>query len=62
MAGTSWMKAPRIPVFKVGIHHAQRFLYGSWLTPMEAGYSRAIPLRFLTTFPPKAKPAYVESQ
>ena len=50
MPGTSWLKAPRTPVFKVGIHRAQRFLHGSWLTPMEAGYSRAIPLRFLPAF------------
>lgn len=62
MPGTSWMKAPRTPVFKVGIHRAQRFMNGSWLTPMEAGYSRAIPLRFLPAFPPKAKPAHVPSQ
>jgi len=57
MPGTSWMKAPRTPVFKVGIHRAQRFLHGSWLTPIEEGYSRAIPLRFLPAFPVKAKPA-----
>lgn len=62
MPGTSWLKAPRTPVFKVGIHRAQRFMNGSWLTPMEAGYSRAIPLRFLPAFPPKAKPANVPSQ
>ncbi len=31
MPGTSWLKAPRTPVFKVGIHRAQRFLHGSWL-------------------------------
>jgi hypothetical protein len=62
MPGTSWLKAPRTPVFKVGIHRAQRFLHGSWLTPMEAGYSRAIPLRFLPAFPPKAKPANVPAQ
>lgn len=57
MPGTSWMKAPRTPVFKVGIHRAQRFLHGAWLTPMEDGYSRAVPLRFLPAFPPKAKPS-----
>lgn len=57
MPGTSWLKAPRTPVFKVGIHRAQRFLHGAWLTPMEAGYSRAVPLRFLPAFPPKAVPA-----
>ena len=62
MPGTSWLKAPRTPVFKVGIHRAQRFLHGSWLTPMEDGYSRAIPLRFLPAFPPKAKPANVPAQ
>lgn len=62
MPGTSWMKAPRTPVFKVGIHRAQRFLNGSWLTPMAAGYSRAIPLRFLPAFPPKAKPANIQPQ
>src|SRR5512138_3879680 len=62
MAGTSWLKAPRTPVFKVGIHRAQRFLHGSWLTPMEEGYSRALPLRFLPAFPPKAKPAGIASQ
>ena len=62
MPGTSWMKAPRTPVFKVGIHRAQRFVHGAWLTPMEDGYSRAIPLRFLPAFPAKAKPANVATQ
>ena len=62
MAGTSWLKAPRTPVFKVGIHRAQRFLHGSWLTPMEEGYSRAVPLRFLPAFPPRAKDAQVPPQ
>ena len=59
MPGTSWLKAPRTPVFKAAIHRAQRFVHGSWLTLMEAGYSRAIPLRFLPAFPLKAKPADV---
>ena len=54
MPGTSWLKAPRTPVFKVGIHRAQRFLNGSWLTPPEQGYSRAIPLQLLPAFTPKA--------
>ncbi len=57
LAGTSWVKAPRTPVFKVGIHRAQRFVHGAWLTPLELGYSCAVPLRFLPAFPPKAKPA-----
>ena len=54
LPGTRWLKAPRTPVFKVGIHRAQRFVHGAWLTPLEAGYSRAIPLRFLPAFPPKS--------
>jgi hypothetical protein len=62
LAGTSWLKAPRTPVFKVGIHRAQRFVHGAWLTPLEAGYSRAIPLRFQPAFPPKARPAPVTPQ
>lgn len=57
MPGTSWLKAPRTPPFKVGIHRAQRFLNGAWLTPLEAGYSRAVPLRFLPILPEKAVPA-----
>jgi len=59
MPGTSWLKAPRTPPFRVGIHRAQRFLHGAWLTPVEAGYSRAVPLRFLPIFPEKAVPATV---
>jgi len=54
MPGTGWLKAPRTPVFKVGIHRAQRFLHGALLLPREDGYSRAVPLRFLPAFPPKA--------
>ncbi len=57
MPGTSWLKAPRTPPFKPGIHRAQRFLHASWLFPMAQGYSRAVPLRFLPAFPPKAVPA-----
>jgi hypothetical protein len=59
MPGTSWLKAPRTPVFGKGIHRAQHFVHGAWLTPLEGGYSRAIPLRFLPAFPPKAVPAAV---
>jgi hypothetical protein len=57
LPGTGWLKAPRTPVFKVGIHRAQRFLTGAWLTPLVAGFSRAVPLRFLPAFPAKAVPA-----
>jgi hypothetical protein len=40
-----------------GIHRAQRFLHGAWLPAIVAGYTRAIPLRFLPAFPAKARPA-----
>jgi hypothetical protein len=60
MPGTSWLRAPRTPVFMKGIHRAQRFLHGAWLPPIQEGYSRAIPLRFLPAFPAKARPAAVQ--
>ena len=47
MPGTSWLRDARFSAFRPGIHRAQRFLHGAWLTPLEAGYSRAIPLLFL---------------
>jgi len=43
MPGTSWLRDARFSAFRPGIHRAQRFLHGAWLTPLEAGYSRAIP-------------------
>lgn len=57
LPGSSWLRAPRTPVFKKGIHRAQRFLHGAWLPAVVAGYTRAIPLRFLPAFPVKARPA-----
>lgn len=57
MPGTSWLRDSRFSAFRPGIHRAQRFLHGAWLTPLQKGYSRAIPLRFLPAFPPKAIPA-----
>ena len=54
MPGTSWLRAIKTAPFKRGIHRAQRFEHGAWLAPIEEGYSRAIPLRFLPAFPPKA--------
>lgn len=55
--GASWLKAPRTPVFRKGIHRAQRFLHGAWLTPLAEGFARAIPLRFLPAFTEKAVPS-----
>jgi hypothetical protein len=54
MEGTSWLKCPRNPPWKISMHRAQRFLNGSWLTPLTNGFSRAIPLRFLPAFTEKA--------
>lgn len=54
MPGTSWLIDKRFSAFRPGIHRAQRFLHGAWLSPIEAGYSRAIPLQFVPAFPPKA--------
>jgi len=54
MAGTSWLPALVTAPFRKGLQRAQRFLEGSWLTPLEEGYSRAIPLRCLPTFTSKA--------
>ena len=54
MEGSSWLKCPRNPPFKRGIHRAQRFFHGAWLMPAEEGYSRALPLRMLAAFNEKA--------
>lgn len=62
MPGTSWLRDSRFSAFRPGIHRAQRFLHGAWLTPIQEGFSRAIPLRFLPAFPPKAVPAEAGSQ
>jgi hypothetical protein len=62
LEGTSWLKCPRTPVWKAGIHRAQRFVNGSWLTPPEQGYSRAIILRWLPAFVEKAKRRAYEAQ
>lgn len=55
MPGTSWLKAPRTPRWKPGIHRAQRFFHLAALLPItQQGYSRALPLRWVPAFPPKA--------
>jgi hypothetical protein len=67
MPGTSWLKAPRTPRWKPGIHRAQRFFHLAALLPITLrGYSRALPLRWVPAFPPKAvesrTPARTEAQ
>lgn len=54
MPGTTWLKHPRTPVFRPGIHRAQRFVHLAGLVPPEQGYSRALPLRWEAACPEKA--------
>ena len=56
MPGTGWMRGLKTARFKAGIQRGQRFVEGSWLTPMVNGYSRAIPIRCLSAFTVKAVP------
>jgi hypothetical protein len=56
MPGTSWLKCPRTPPWKPGIHRAQRFVHLAALLPRWQGYSRAVPVRWVPAFPPKAVP------
>lgn len=57
MPGTGWLKAPRTPPFKPGIHRAQRFVIGWWLLPIVEGFCRALPLRTSPAFAAKAVPS-----
>ena len=57
MEGAHWLHNPQSPVFKRGIHIAQRWFNGSWLIPEENGYSRAVPLRWVPAFTEKSNPA-----
>jgi hypothetical protein len=56
MPGTGWMKGLNTAKFKPGIQRGQRFMEGSWLTPIVNGYSRAIPIRCLSAFTAKSVP------
>ena len=62
MPGTSWLRDSRFSAFRPGIHRGQRFVHAAWLPPLEEGYSRAIPLRFLPALPPKAVAANVPAR
>ena len=54
--GSSWLHNPTSPVFKRGIHRAQRYSHLALLTPQsESGYSRAIPLRLDPAVPEKGR-------
>ena len=62
LEGSWWLKSPRTPPFRVGIHLAQRWFNGSWLIPAEKGYSRAVPIRWLPAFTEKSQPKAYEPQ
>jgi len=47
VAGSGWWPSLRTAVFRRGLERAQRFVEGAWLTPVQEGYSRAVPLRWL---------------
>src|SRR5919199_6220464 len=49
-----WRMQPPTPPWKPGIHRAQRYLHLAALLPRWQGDSRALPLRFVPAFPPKA--------
>lgn len=57
MPGTGWMRGLNTARFKPGIQRGQRFVEGSWLTPIVNGYSRAIPIRCLSAFTVKSVPS-----
>ena len=54
MPGTNWMRGTNTAKFKPGVERGQRYTEISWLTPVENGYSRAIPLRCMSAFAKKA--------
>ncbi len=56
LEGAGWLHNPQSPVFRRGIHIAQRWFNGSWLLPGENGYSRAVPLRWLPAFTAGSQP------
>ena len=52
--GAAWLPALFTAPFQKGLQRIQRFVDLAWLTPMENGYSRAIPLLWLPAFTQKA--------
>jgi len=57
VAGSSWWPAPNTAYFRRGLERAQRFVEITWLTPEEASYCRAVPLRWLPAVTAKAIPS-----
>jgi hypothetical protein len=62
MPGTGWGLSAITAPFKKGLCRMQRFLHCAWLPPIEEGYTRAVPLRFLAAFTAKARPSAVPAR
>ncbi|HRF97892.1 MAG TPA: transposase, partial [Aggregatilineales bacterium] len=60
--GVGWGRNPRNPPFKVGIHLMQRWLHMGIFLPLENGFTRLIPLRFLPAFTEKSKRKVYEAR
>lgn len=57
LVGVGWLRAPRTPAWKPGIHRAQRWVGLSALLPISpAGDSRTVPLWFAPAPSPTAQP------
>jgi hypothetical protein len=54
MPGTFWTRCPRTAPWARGFERRQRFENVCWLTPLEEGYRRAIPLKWQHVPSPKA--------
>ena len=57
MPGTCWTRGHRTARWSAGLERAQRFENLCWLTPVENGYCRAIPLMWQHAPTPCAKPS-----
>lgn len=57
VAGSSWVRALNTAPFKRGLQRGQRFVEIAWLTPNEASYRRAVPLRWIPAVTEKAVPS-----
>jgi len=60
VGGVSWWPAQDTAPFQRGLKRAQRFVEVAWLTPLEKGYSRAVPLRWEPAISQKAVASIAE--
>jgi len=57
MPGTCWTRGHRTARWSAGLERAQRFVNTCWLTPVENGYCRAVPLMWQHAPTPCARPS-----